>query len=98
HPTHWHRAPHVAKPRLSLRMDADVITAVAGGELLPGRHQVETGPRGQLGPELFGPELLDQVTHARQTAAFSVAELAEKLGDGPGHLDGLLGAHEHVDV
>ena len=75
-----------------------MVAAVPGGELLAGRDEVETGACRQLGPELLGPELLDQVAHAGQAPALAVAELAEELGDGPGDLDRLVGSHEDVDV
>ena len=79
-------------------MDTDMVAPVPPGEVLAGRHQVEPGPGGQLGPEALGPELLDQVAHAGQAPVLAVAELTEELGDGPGDLDGLVEAHEDVDV
>ncbi len=79
-------------------MHPDMVTPIPGGELLAGRHEIETGAGRQLGPELLGPELLDQVAHPSQSPALAVAELAEELGDGPGDLDGLVGSYEDVDI
>ncbi len=98
HPAHGHRAADVEQALLALVVHADVVAPVALRQLLAGWDQLEAGSRRERFAESLGPELLDQIAHARLSAVLTVAELTEDLCDGTGELDRLVGGDKDVDV
>ena len=90
--------PDVGEPLLLLRVDADVVAAVALGEMLPGGSQRDARSRRQLGAERLRSQLLHQIAQAAGPAVVAVAQLVEELGDGAADLDRVLGTDEDVDV